>query len=171
MTESATDPEVGRDAPNSLLGELRAKRESLSREREPQAFEIPGYGDALVAKYRVLGFEEQRVIAERMAKMLRTRDDDAPLKAAADRLIEACVGFYTREDGKLVPLEDRIPGADGPVRYDLTLARAVGLELGEGAKARDVVFGVLVKPEVLVEHAYDVESWMGVARTEDDEDF
>lgn len=161
----------------SLADELAATRKGLTEERKPKLFKLPGYGRKLMAKYKVIGYEEVSEIGEKITDQVRAEQiDDAQLMAFCDTLTEACVGFYTERDGKVVPLEEAEPGYEGgPIRWgDERLARFVRLEAPEGGtlRARAIVRGVLGDDNLLVaEHHNEVTLWMQNARRHVEQDF
>src|SRR3954463_14655534 len=89
----------------SLADELSALREGIKRERKPRKFPLPVYGDKLIAMYKVIDIDEIEEIGEKALQANRADEDvDMGLFAMCATLIAACVGFYTKVDGKSIPL-------------------------------------------------------------------
>jgi len=168
--------ETGGVAPaKSLADELREVREGLKRDRKPKEIPLPGYGDKLIPMYRVIDYDEIGEIGEKAAAAVSANEDeDAGLFAMCSTLITACVGFYTKRDGKLVPLEDAEPGMEGgPIRWgDPRLAKFVGYEIDTNDyKASEILREVLPDKALIVRHHNRVTNWMERAREEVEADF
>ena len=167
--------ETGAVAPaRSLADELREVREGLKRERKPKTFPLPGYGDKLMARYRVVDIEEIEEVAEKVADERQADEDaDIAVNAMRDTLIAGCIGFYTKRDGKLVALEEAEPGMEGgPIRWgDPRLARFVGYEVGETYGAREILDEVLPDKALILRHHNRVTNWMERAREKVEADF
>jgi hypothetical protein len=179
--DAAQDPALGQGdevnpGPLSLADELAADRQRLGEEREPLDLPLPGYGDKLVARYRVLDGKELRKLSHRQRQMALQKDKQAEVKGMCDTLIEACVGFFTTQGDELVPLQDAMPElADVPVPigYDRNLAKAVKLSIEPHTTAREIVRQVFGgdKDLLLLAHYRDVDLWMSAANLSDGQDF
>lgn len=169
------DADTGAVAPaRSIADDLREIREGLKRERKPKDVPLPGYGDKLIARYRVLDIDEIDEIGEKVAGERQADEDtDMALNAMRDTLIVACVGFYTKVDGQLIPLEQVEPGMEGgPIRWgDPRLAKSVGYEVGESYGAREILDEVLADKALILRHHNRVTNWMERAREKVEADF
>ncbi|HET7443268.1 MAG TPA: hypothetical protein VFJ57_01275 [Solirubrobacterales bacterium] len=178
----APRPDNGSGAPEetpagpsiSLADELAERRREITQEREPLDLPLPGYGPKLVARYRALTYKELKTAAQKVRRLQLAHDEEAELKGLCDTLIAACVGFFTTVDGELVPLQDAMPelaDVQVPVRYDVNLARATGLEVSGTPRARQIVREVFGEDTYLISHYQEVEAWMSEANTADDQAF
>lgn len=141
---------------------LRKKRRQIA-EIKSLDMDIPGYGGELVCRYKLLNWDHIRRIG---TKHSNSRDPHRLLYAQMDLLIEACDGFYYRNgSNELKPLHP-----DKPVKYDLTLADILDIELGDQPSARQVCLGVFVNDLALVDHHQDLLTWMRGAQEDVDED-
>jgi hypothetical protein len=154
----------------SQLDRLKERRRRAREEREPLDLDIPGYGGELVARYRVLSFEEMEKLQDRGGKMARAADIEVELKITMDTIAAACVGIFLREDGKLRPLNEvDAKFGDEPVRYDERLAEAVGVD-SEG-KVRILIRRMFPTELSIIGHLQRVSNWMSGVNDADDEDF
>lgn len=168
--------ETGGVAPaKSLADELAEMREGLKRGKKPKEIPLPGYGDKLIAQYRVVDVDEIEEIGVKAARELRADEDaDVGTLAMSDTLIAACTGFFTKRDGKLIPLEDSEPGFEGgPIRWgDPRLAKFVGYEIDpNNYSAREILREVLTDKALIIRHHNRVTNWMERAREEVEADF
>jgi hypothetical protein len=123
--------------PESPLSALRSRRKQIHRDTTTE-IPIPGFGGELVARYRVLPFEEVNQIER---KNIRLHQDPAEreINTYADELIAACVEILVRQDGELIPASDD----DRPVTYtDPRLADGLGFSVGDPPSARGALFGL-----------------------------
>lgn len=157
---TADDQESALDS--SMLGKLRQRREQLSQDREPLELPIPGYNGDLVAKYRVLPWQEIRLAAE---KADRDKSPLSELMAACDMLIKSCVGMYVQGNDGLEPID---ADAAAPVGYDARLAGLLGYE---AETAREVIRRLFNNDLALAAHHADVAEWWQSTGQEDEERF
>lgn len=159
------------DSPRSLREDLRAKRSRLGEKRPPKIFDLPGYGEALAVKYRVLDPEEVKEIRGGIATRASAGEDNAVLIGLCSTLARACVGFYTKRGNAYVPLEEAEGLGEGAILWgDERLAELFDLE-GEKLRAREIIESV-IPDEILIEgHHTRVTMWMEQARGADDADF
>jgi hypothetical protein len=157
----ATEDQTAIGFDQSPFERLRRKRRQIAEVKDLD-MDIPGYGGELVCKYKLLNWDHIRRIG---SKHQNSRDPQRLLLAQMDLLIEACVGFYYRKGDELKPLHP-----DKPVRYDLSLAEILDIELDEQPSARKVCLGVFVNDLALVDHHQDLLTWMRGAQEEVDED-
>jgi hypothetical protein len=180
--DASIDPALEQDVetteqPLSLADELAADRARLGEERDPLDLPLPGYGDKLVARYRVLDGKELRKLSQRQRQMALQKDKQAEVKGMCDTLAAACVGFFTTRGDKLVALEDagmpELAGVEVPVRYDRNLAKATRIEIDQTTLVREIVRQVFGgdKDLLLLAHYRDVDLWMSAANASDAQDF
>jgi hypothetical protein len=159
ISEMATSEPDALSAGQSGIDALKKRREGNLKNRTEE-FDVPGYDGMLVAKYRILTFDEARAIGDR-----NKRGQSSPrfvLNAMVDTLVEACEELmYRRPDGKLVPLD-----AEKPVRYDNRLSE--WLDLGAD-NARQIVFALFSNDVAIMGHHEKVSEWMQTGRREDGE--
>jgi hypothetical protein len=157
--------------PATQLDRLKERRRKLAEDRPPLDLAIPGYGDELVARYRVLDFDEMQKLRERGGKMAQAQDREAELKVTMDTIAAACVGIFCRqEDGTLKPLNEIAPEfGDEPVRYDSRLAEAVGVD-SEG-KVRVLILQMFPTELSIIGHLGQIDAWMSGLNEADDSDF
>ena len=156
-------------APENAIERLREKRRKVRAPREPLKLEIPGYGDTLVAAYRNLDWEELKTLREKGGEMAATNDKDAELKVTMDTIAEACVGFYVRESGELVPLNETVEAfGTEPVCYDSRLAEALGIDTN---RVRTLIREMFPTDLSIIAHLAEISRWMESTRAEDDESF
>lgn len=154
----------------SPLDRLKERRRKAQEERDPLDLDIPGYGGELVARYRVLSFEEMEKLQERGGKMAQVADKEAELKITMDTIAAACVGIFLREDDKLRPLNEvDAKFGDEPVRYDERLAEAVGVD-SEG-KVRVLIRRMFPTELSILAHLQRISNWMEGVNDVDDRDF
>src|SRR6185312_3798250 len=129
MADDAPIDSAPSEAPKSLAAELRADRERLTEEREPHIFDVPGYGEKLAVKYRVLKHEEIKEIQGGIARRAAAGEENAVLIGFCQTLARACVGLYTKRDGEYVALQEAEDLGADPIRWgDERLAGVFGLE-------------------------------------------
>lgn len=140
-----------RDQPvgGSLLDSIRARHAKLAADdAQHELFDIPGYDGQLVARYRRLTFEEMTEVRRHATNVVEYNADF--LTAACDELL------FCDRDGNLVA-----PSDTGPVRYDRQWAELLGLQLPDGAGAREVVRAtVALGDHALNDHSGEVSEWM-----------
>jgi hypothetical protein len=167
------EPQVpGTAGPDSLLEELRSKREAISEERR-HIIEIPGYGGRLAARYRAVSWREMR----KGARKIREASADvaeAEVNLAAAALVRCCDCIMVRKDdgGPLIPLNEAVASfGDEPVRYDERLATALDIETEAASKPTAIVRMVFKNQYALISHSAELDQWLKESSDEDDEDF
>jgi hypothetical protein len=155
----------------SQLDRLKKRRREARENREPLDLPIPGYGDELVARYRVLDYDELRKLETRGAKMAQAGDTEAGLKVTMDTIAQACVGIFLRQDdGSIKALNECVSEfGDEPIRYDERLAETVGVD-AEG-KVRVVIRRVFPTDLAILGHLAQISNWMEGVNDTDDQDF
>ncbi len=155
----------------SQLDRLKKRMRSAREDREPLELPIPGSGDELVAKYRVLDYEELQRLEKRGAKMAQSGDTQAGLNITMDTIAQACVGiFLAQEDGSLKPLNEVDPSyGDEPVRYDERFAEVAGVD-AEG-KVRVLIRRAFPTDLSIIAHLARISNWMESTNDADDEGF
>lgn len=162
---------------NSIADEIAAIHAGLEAEREPEVFELPGYGRRLMVEYRVLSNEEQEEISEKIAEQIRSKQIENPVfMGLIDNLIQGCIRFVREVDGEVVPLHEALGGEEtgAPIRWgDDRLADLVRLPRPETGKlrARAIVRGVLADDRLVQSHAQEVTRWMERSLSEVRTDF
>ena len=155
----------------SRLERLRERRRAAREDRAPLDLPIPGYGDELIARYRVLDYGELQKLQKRGGDMARSGDKEAQLKVTMDTIAQACVGvFLAEEDGSLRPLNEVDPDyGDDPVRYDERFAEVVQVD-AEG-KVRTLIREAFPSDLAILAHLERLDSWMSSTNDADDEGF
>lgn len=190
MAENATEALAtgaateGAPKPVSITDELTKVRQALTEDRKPKLFELPGYGRRLMAKYKVVGYDEANDIGDKVGEQLRAEQITDPVLAGlSDTLVEACVGFYRGVDAngeplpddQAIPLEKAENLDGGPIKWgDARLWEMLSLEAvpGETLRVRAAMRQILGGDKMLiVEHAQDVTRWMERARRNINTDF
>lgn len=135
---------------------LKQKRSNIGKEQE---FDIPGYDGMLVGRYRVLGFDESRMIGKKHQK---GRDNPRwLLNLQIDTLIESLVELkYRNDEGDLVDIQQ-----GETIRYDMKLAEGMGFA-DEVETARGVVLRLFDNEPAILSHSQDVMNWMTSGRSE-----
>jgi hypothetical protein len=162
---------TGAKLETSRLERLRERRRAAREDRDPLDLPIPGYGDELIARYRVLDYDELQKLQKRGGEMARSGDKEAGLKVTIDTIAQACVGiFLAEEDGSLRPLNEVDPSyGDEPVRYDERLAEVVGID-AEG-KVRILIRRAFPSDLSIIAHLERIDSWMSSTNDADDAGF
>lgn len=145
------------DAPNSLMEQLRAKREEIASTRDVfipiTGYEVVG----LQARYNLLERPQIVEIGNKVLKETKDRSERQML-ILIDTIIQATEGFYTQRTGDSdpVPLED---DAGNHVRLWGQLAQYLG---GQSATARDALHFVFGNNEFAIGgHGIVLNRWMG----------
>jgi hypothetical protein len=163
-----SDHTNGGAAPASLLADLRGRHRKAQRSTTTE-IPVPGYGDELVAEYRIIPWDDEQAIEQKAAKSKHVTRRH--LHMWMDQLIAACVQLHVRRDGELVPLDP-----EQPVRWgDPRLAQ--GLELPENPTARQILEAVFADvqedpervPYVISDHHTEFVLWMA-GKPDDAED-
>lgn len=159
--------EAASEPPRSRLDVLKRRHAELGQERHLD-LDVPQYGGDLVARYRVPRPAEINRAAKRIAKL---PEDDQQVAATIDQVIVACDSMWLRVNGELEPLETDNPE---PVRYDVRLAEALGIE--GTTSARQVVervfsSGGTFNVAALTRHAAHIGEWLTDTSKDLDEDF
>ena len=167
--EEIVTPSSGK--PSNQLERLKEHRRRLNEEREPLDLAIPGYSDELVARYRVLDYDEMDKLRRRGGRMAQAQDREAELKVTMNTIAAACVGIFVRqEDGTLAPLNEQAPEfGEEPVRYDGRLASALGVD-SEG-KVRTLIRRMFPTELSIIGHLERIDAWMSGVSEDDDGDF
>lgn len=162
------DP-IGNDAleptrkaePNSVMSRLRELRENFTQDITVD-LEVPGYRGELVARYAPLPWEMIRNFAMRGERGKRNPNIGPTI--AADGLANAVVGFFFREDEKLVP----VTWQNEPVeKYGDALAKVLGIEGTE--TVRETVKAVFPDEFSLVAHYGEFMEWQAERDDGDEE--
>jgi hypothetical protein len=154
----------------SRLERLRERRRAAREDRAPLDLPIPGYGDELIARYRVLDYEELQKFQKRGGEMARSGDKEAGLKVTIDTIAQACVGIFLAEEGGLRPLNEVDPGyGDDPVRYDERFAEVVAVD-AEG-KVRTLIRKAFPSDLAIIAHLERIDNWMSSSNEADDAGF
>lgn len=162
--------------PANQFDRLKEHRRRLAAGREPLDVAIPGYNDELVARYRVLDYDELQKLRRRGGKMAQAQDPEAELKVTMDTIAAACVGMFVRqEDGSLL-LMNECPSdldlGDEPICYDERLAEVLGIELPTQSKVRSLIYQVFGEEDLLIfGHLERIDGWMSGINEDDDQDF
>lgn len=156
------DSPPAREVPDgSPLGALRKRYQAL-QSGLTKDLDVPGYGGALVARYRVIGQDRYEASRRDVAKVPVA--DRGEILGATIQLVEACDSLWCRaEEGHLVSLVDGSP--DGPpVRYgDDELAAALGFDPSDTARGNiRKVFTVDgdLNVTALLAHSIELSEWM-----------
>lgn len=153
---------------NSLLADLRKRREAIGQDRYLDQ-DVPGYEGDLVCRYNPIPWEEAKRIADKLEKSSNPRKE---LYAQADVLIRACREFLIKIDGKLVPLQEAFPElGDEPIRYDDRLAKAIGFDLVNGSEARSACLRLFNNDMAVSAQHNVVMDWIQSSSRGSDQDF
>ena len=162
----------GQVNPDSIMAELRRRREEIGEDKETY-LDIPGLegasGVQLVGKYRRLSYSEIEKIAKKVEK---SKHPQKTLMAQVDTIAMALVEMCVRlPDGTLKPLADLIPGRDPdlPVLYDNSLGDFLGFD-PEGS-ARKAVLATFNNDLAIPKHHNDLAVWFQDSAEAEDEDF
>jgi hypothetical protein len=160
-------------APTCIAEDLVAKREKLTEEREPKIFDLPGYGSALQAKYRVPTRAETKEAKGLVFKLASAGEENADIVGMCKLLSLTCVAFYEEEeDGESVLLNESRSLGDSPIRWgDQRLADLLAIEVEGKLMARYVIEQILGTPERIEIHHNQVTNWADRALEADDRDF
>ena len=137
--------------PNSVVARLRELRESFVNDITVD-LEVPGYRGELVARYAPLPWEMIRNFAMRGERGKRNPNIGPPI--AADGLANAVVGFFFREEEKLVPVTWQ---GDPVEKYGEALASVLGITGVE--TVRETVKAVFPDEFSLVAHYGEFMEW------------
>lgn len=153
---------------DSLL-ELRAR---IGKERKPKLFELPVYGKALQAKYRVLSRGERKETLKEVFRLAQAGEKRTAERGYCMTLSRACVGLYTEENGETVSLNEAWDLGDEPILWgDERLAERLGMEKPK-PRAREIIeFVFNSDDDALEEHHNEVSRWMEQSWEADDSDF
>jgi hypothetical protein len=159
-------------APASIAEDLVAARDALTEEVEPKTFDLPGYGPKLQVKYNVFERTDTKESRGLTFRLAQAGEENADIIGMCKALTLACVAFYEEVDGESVLLNETRSLGDDPIRWgDERLANLLGIETGPKLKARDVMEGVLPKPELIEIHHSEVSGWSDRALARLDADF
>lgn len=148
------------------LLEMRAK---IGREREPRLFDLPGFGNKLQAKYRVLSRQERKDAQKQVWKMAQAGEERFAERGFCLTLARACVGLYTEDE----PLNDAWEdfGEEPVIWGNEQFARKLGMDT-PNPRAREVIEYVFNRDDdALEEHHNEVSRWMEQSWESDDADF
>jgi hypothetical protein len=169
--EDAPAPPKGK--PSNQFERLKELRRKMGEERPPLELAIPGYNDELVARYRVLDYDEMERLQRRGGKMAQAQDREAQLKVTMDSIAAACVGMFVRqEDGALKPMNEcpsDLDLGDEPIRYDERLAKVLGID--SQGKVRVLIREMFPTELSIIGHLERIDAWMSGVSESDDEDF
>ncbi len=142
------------------LGRLREQRESI-RSEETLDLRVPGYDD-LQVRYKLMSEKATEEVAKKIEAAQRSGSGRKNLDAVADFLIAACDSVLVRDgDG----FECLVDDSGVPVRFDATLAEALGFE---SETARDIVLetfspkgddGLRRHPDSMIDQFMAIASW------------
>lgn len=152
----------------SPVDDLLHMREKIGREREPKLFDLPVYGKALQAKYRVLSRTERKEAQGFVFKLVKAGEERPVEIGYCKTLALACVGIFT--EGK--PVNKAWGLGDEPVLWgDPRLAAQ--FKMGNASpNAREIIEYVFNgDDDALEEHHNEVSRWMEQSWETDDSDF
>jgi hypothetical protein len=172
IEDAVSDEPAPAVEPKSIAEDLVAKREQLSKEREPKIFDLPGYGSALQVKYRVPTRTEAKEAKGLVFKLASAGEENADIVGMCKLLSLACVAFFEEKDGESVLLNESRGLGDAPIRWgDQRLADLLGIEVEGKLRARFLIEEVLATPERIEIHHNQVTNWADRALEADDADF
>lgn len=154
--ESVETPDVGGV---SMMEALREKHAELHRKRTI-FLELPGYGNLLIAEYRVLDVSKEiNRISRKVAQEFSDQMEQA-LYGSIDAMIAACVQLHTTRGEERVPLSQAFGPDAPPVRFDKRLAEFMGWDPPPDS-AREVVLRLFddIEPMIL-DHGQLISRWM-----------
>lgn len=146
-------------APGSLADRV-AQRRSALQEKRSVTLDVPHYKGILAAQYRPLTYQE---IRGTMARAEKIRDEsDSELFLAASQLILAC------ED----VLEVTPTGEHNSLgmRWGVALAEKLGVELPDGANARQALMAIFPYDVDVVTHFAEYSQWLSDENNSVDEE-
>lgn len=153
---------------DSLLAELRKRRESIGKDRYLDQ-DIPGYEGDLVCRYDPIPWDEAKRIADKLEKSSNPRKE---LYAQADVLIRACREFRIKISDKLVPLQEAFPElGDNPIKFDDRLAKALGFDLVSGSESRSACLRLFNNDMAVSAQHNVVMEWIQSSSRGSDQDF
>src|SRR5438105_4895596 len=103
--DALVNGEVTVDQP-SIMDNLRKARQELE-DQETIDLEIPGYRGMLVARYHLLTGEDIQKIGKRVRgqfRHLREQQNEVVLAMASDMLVNACDGFFYKDENGVYPI-------------------------------------------------------------------
>jgi len=112
--------------------------------------DVPGYQGMLVARFGPLPWD---VVERAMKEQMQRGGTDATPAVAADALAHAVVGFFYRPGGDdpIQPLE--YPEGTPVVRFDKSLAEALGITHAE--TAREIIYALYLTGEAALIYQYN----------------
>lgn len=166
--ERVMDPE-GANGPQSLMEQLRAKRQEVAETKETM-IPLPGYEEVgLQAKYRLMDRPEVEKIGKKIRKQGVKDRGLFQMLALVDVIINSTEGFYVHQDGEQVELTY---GDDGPhITTWPKLAEFLG-HAGEPDTARNAVYWIFGNNEFAIgNHGIVLNRWFGNTGAEVDAEF
>lgn len=162
-----TPAEVERDG--SPLSTLRDRYKAL-QSPHTKDIDVPGYGGALVARYKPISEDVYKALPKKVARL---PEEERRLASMIDVLIEACDSLWERHaDGTLGPLRPE-DDPDTPVRYgDDRLAQTLGFEPSRTTRGNvRKVFTVdgEVNAGAIQDHYIEVDAWISDVSSEVDD--
>jgi hypothetical protein len=150
-------------AAGSLQDRLAERRKAISKVKIVD-IPLPGYEDLLVGRYKRIGYEPIKGIADRASK--NPNEARGEVVAACDTLIQACVTILQVEsDGSLKDLE---------IGWSPGLAQMFGIPVPPGASGRWAIQAVLAPlPEMdvcIMQHLQKYGEEMGYVHKDTDEE-
>lgn len=172
----AEAPEVTQGTENnieeSVLNDLRRKRDTLGEARQPLKLDVPGYDGELVVEYKYVPYPEMRI---RSQAILRQKPGAArDIGAACDTLILCCQAIYMRVNERLVNVasEDReIPTTFGDDRLAEALGFSFDTQKKDHGPARQGVLETFRNEYTIFNQAEKVTKWLQNTHSSIDEEF
>jgi len=157
---------------NSILSDLRKKRDSLGEQREPLQLDIPGYDGELVVEYKYVPFKEMRARSQAIMRQKASADRD--IGAACDTLVLCCQAIYMRVQDRLVNIaatDPEIPTTYGDERLAEALGFTINLQNKDHGPARQGVLETFRNEYTIFDQAAKVTRWLQNTHRTIDEEF
>jgi hypothetical protein len=143
----------------SILDLLKERRRDAATHTTTD-IPVPGYGGALVVRYRLLDpLVEGKEIGERVASQFKGADEHAErmFYSLVDAMIVACVAIFAKVNDALVPLA----GEGTSTTFEDTTDLAEMLGFPEPGTTRETVEAVFAGNRIAVSgHAQRLQLWM-----------
>lgn len=171
--QAGSEAPAGGEAPNNVLGRLRAGYAAGQGERRKTIEIAPGRYHDLAVECKPVDWDLRRRLI-RQANRRGEAGHEADLRINAQLMADACVSMMFRAAPgqgyvQLHTLLDKYRQGD-PIRFDSRLAEILGMELIGGESEGDICRLVFGDPGVFEAHYMILNGWSLQAFDEDDEE-
>lgn len=157
--------------PASAFDALKRQYEEADRERSKTMLLLPGrWKGALAVRFHPIPFDETRRKARKMVKGGETTQSE--LNFVAGIIAEATTEILMRPaPGEELESMASLLGREEPVRFDATLAEAVGVKADvEGLTEAAIARLVFKNPEAMTAFYAELAQWLREESAEDEDD-